>query len=40
VHLDADASPEQLQRLHEAVVGTSPVGHTLQAAIPVSIALV
>jgi uncharacterized OsmC-like protein len=39
VHLDADASPAQLQTLHEAVVGTSPVGHTLQAAIPVSIAL-
>jgi uncharacterized OsmC-like protein len=39
VHLDADASPEQLQQLHEAVVGTSPVGHTLQAAIPVTIAL-
>jgi uncharacterized OsmC-like protein len=39
VHLDADASPQQLQQLHEAVVGTSPVGHTLQAAIPVSIAL-
>jgi uncharacterized OsmC-like protein len=39
VHLDSDATPEQLERLHEAVVGTSPVGHTLQAAIPVSIDL-
>ena len=39
VHLDADADPEQLQALHEAVVGTSPVGHTLQAAIPVSFQL-
>lgn len=39
VHLDTDASPEQVQALHEAVVGTSPVGHTLQAAIPVSVEL-
>jgi uncharacterized OsmC-like protein len=39
VHLDSDASPQQLQALHEAVIGTSPVGHTLQAAIPVSIEL-
>ncbi len=39
VRLDTDADPEQVQRLHEAVVGTSPVGHTLQAAIPVAITL-
>jgi uncharacterized OsmC-like protein len=39
VHLDADADAGTLQELHEAVVGTSPVGHTLQAAIPVSIEL-
>ena len=39
VHLDADAAPEELQRLHDAVLGTSRIGHTLQAAIPVAIAL-
>lgn len=39
VHLDTDATPGQVTRLHEAVTGTSPVGHTLQATIPVEIAL-
>lgn len=39
VHVDADASTEQLAALHERVVGTSPVGHTLSRAVPVSIAL-
>ena len=39
VHLDADASPDQLQQLHDTVVGTSPVGHTLARAVPVTIAL-
>jgi uncharacterized OsmC-like protein len=39
VHLDTDATPEQAAQLHDAVVGSSPVGHTLQAAIPVSITL-
>jgi uncharacterized OsmC-like protein len=39
VHLDTDATAEQLRSLHEAVTGTSPVGHTLQASIPVRIAL-
>lgn len=39
VHLDTDADPPHVQRLHEAVVGSSPVGHTLQAAIPVDIHL-
>jgi uncharacterized OsmC-like protein len=39
VHLDTDADPAGVQRLHEAVVGSSPVGHTLQAAIPVAIQL-
>jgi hypothetical protein len=39
VHLDTDADPAQVQRLHDAVVGSSPVGHTLQAAIPVDIQL-
>ena len=34
-----DADLAHVQRLHEAVVGSSPVGHTLQAAIPVDIHL-
>ena len=40
VHLEADADEQQLEQLHEAVIGTSPVGHTLQAATPVTINLV
>ena len=40
VHLDADASPEQLRALHERVVASSPVGHTLQNPVPVAIDLV
>jgi uncharacterized OsmC-like protein len=39
VHLDTDADPAHVQRLHQAVVGSSPIGHTLQAAIPVAITL-
>jgi uncharacterized OsmC-like protein len=39
VHLDSDATPEQVADLHRTVVGSSPVGHTLQAAIPTSIQL-
>lgn len=39
VHLDADASPDALEALHRTVVGTSPVGHTLQRAVPVSVEL-
>ena len=39
VHLDSDASPEQLTELHDKVVGTSPVGHTLCRAVPLDIAL-
>jgi uncharacterized OsmC-like protein len=39
VHLESDAGEDELQALHEAVIGTSPVGHTLQAAVPVSIEL-
>lgn len=39
VNLDSDASPEQLAELHDKVVGTSPVGHTLSRAVPVDIAL-
>lgn len=39
VHLDADASEDQLHALHDKVVGSSPVGHTISRAIPVSIKL-
>lgn len=39
VHLDADASPQQLADLHERVVGTSPVGHTLGRAVPLDVRL-
>jgi len=39
VSIDSDASPAALQALHEKVVGTSPVGHTLSRAVPVDIKL-
>ncbi len=39
VALDSDATPDQLIQLHEHVVGTSPVGHTLGRAVPVQINL-
>lgn len=39
VNLDSDATPEQRATLHEQVVGTSPVGHTLQRPVPVSFTL-
>ena len=39
VNLDSDATPEQLATLHQKVTGTSPVGHTLAQAIPLSIEL-
>jgi uncharacterized OsmC-like protein len=39
VRLDADATPERIEALHKTVVGSSPVGHTLQRAVPVSIEL-
>lgn len=39
VALDSDATPEQVERLHHQVVGTSPVGDTLTRAVPVSIDL-
>lgn len=39
VHIDADATAADLQALHEAVVATSPVGHSLRAAIPTAITL-
>lgn len=39
VHIDSDASAEDLQAVHEKVTATSPVGHTLNRAVPVSINL-
>ncbi len=39
VHLDSNATPEQLAHLHSSVVASSPVGHTLQAPIPTTIQL-
>lgn len=39
VDLQADASAEQLAELHEKVISTSPVGHTLSRAVPVDIQL-
>ena len=39
VRLDSSASPEDLAGLHSHVLETSPVGHTLRAAIPVQIEL-
>ena len=39
VHLDADGTDEQIAELHRTVLDTSPVGHTLGRAIPLSIDL-
>ena len=39
VHIKSDATHEQLRELHETVVATSPVGHTLSRAVPVSVKL-
>ena len=39
VDLESNATPEQLRALHEKVVGTSPVGHTLSRAVPMKIEL-
>lgn len=39
VVIESDASDEQIAQLHRKVVSTSPVGHTLQKAIPVSVEL-
>jgi len=40
VHLDADASPEAIKKLHHKVVKPSPVGHTLARAVPLDVELV
>lgn len=39
VNIDSDASPEDLQTLHNKVTDTSPVGHTLSRSVPVQIDL-
>jgi uncharacterized OsmC-like protein len=39
VHLDADATDDQLADLHAKVTGTSPVGHTLSRPVPLDIRL-
>ncbi len=39
VHIDSDAPAEAIQALHDKVVGTSPVGHTLARPVPVKIDL-
>jgi uncharacterized OsmC-like protein len=39
VHLESPAPLGEIEALHEHVLGTSPVGHTLQASLPVRIAL-
>lgn len=38
VHLATSAPQEDVDALHAHVLATSPVGHTLQAAVPVTIA--
>lgn len=39
VNIDCDASPEDLQTLHDTVASSSPVGHTLGRAIPLKFEL-
>jgi uncharacterized OsmC-like protein len=39
VSIEADAPVEQIEELHRTVVSTSPVGHTLQQAIPLTVEL-
>ncbi len=39
VHIDSDASSDQIETLHHRVTTTSPVGHTLSRAVPVAIDL-
>lgn len=39
VSIESDAASDQIEELHRKVVSTSPVGHTLQKAIPVSVDL-
>lgn len=39
VSVESDAAPDQIEQLHEQVVNTSPVGHTLKRRVPVKIEL-
>lgn len=39
VTIDSDADPDTLDDLHRKVVATSPVGHTLQRSVPVTVEL-
>lgn len=39
VHIESDATADQIQELHNKVVATSPVGHTLQRSVPVTVQL-
>ena len=39
VHIESDADDTAIRELHDKVVATSPVGHTLSRAIPVAIEL-
>ncbi|HKX75153.1 MAG TPA: OsmC family protein [Acidimicrobiia bacterium] len=39
VHLEADAEPEVIEALHQQVVATSPVGHTISRPVPVAVEL-
>ena len=39
VDIESDATADQLAELHDKVVATSPVGHTLSSPIPVAIDL-
>jgi uncharacterized OsmC-like protein len=37
VDIDCDATPDALQALHDKVVATSPVGHTLSCPVPLEV---
>jgi len=37
VHIESDADDEAIAALHDTVVATSPVGHTVAAAIPLTV---
>ena len=39
VNIDSDASASDLEAVHNKVINTSPVGHTLSRAIPVKVEL-
>jgi uncharacterized OsmC-like protein len=39
VHIESDATDDAIAALHDTVVATSPVGHTLAGAIPLTVDL-